>query len=40
MAAIRLFFARFPSYKKNEFYLTGHGYGGVFAAYLAKEIIR
>lgn len=40
MSALRLFFARFPSYKKNEMYLTGHGYGGVHVAYVAKRIIE
>ena len=36
---IRNFFGRFPSYKKNDFYLAGHGYGAVNIAYLAQTII-
>ncbi len=38
-AGIRAFYARFPSYKKNDVYLTGHGYGAVQIAYLSKQII-
>lgn len=38
--SIRSFFARFPSFKKNDLYLTGHGFGGVHAAYLAKRMIE
>jgi carboxypeptidase C (cathepsin A) len=38
--SLREFFNRFPSYKKNDLYLTGHGYGAVHVAYLAKQIIE
>jgi carboxypeptidase C (cathepsin A) len=40
MNSLRFFFSRFPSYKKNDLYLTGHGFGGVHIAYLAKQIIE
>jgi carboxypeptidase C (cathepsin A) len=36
---LRLFFARFPSYKKNDLFLSGHGYGAVHVTYLAKAIV-
>lgn len=39
MSSLRLFFARFPAYKKNDMFLTGHGYGAVHVAYVAKRII-
>ena len=39
MVALRLFFARHSNLKKNDLYLTGSGYGAVFAAKLAKDII-
>jgi serine carboxypeptidase-like clade 2 len=35
-----LFFVRFPSYRKSELYLTGHGYAAVYNIKLAKEIIE
>lgn len=38
-AGLRAFYARFPSYKKNDVYLTGHGYGATQIAYVAKLII-
>jgi len=38
--ALNLFLARFPSYKKNELYLTGHGYGAVFITFLSHLIIE
>jgi len=36
---LNIFLARFPSFKKNELYLTGHGYASVFISYLSKKII-
>jgi len=35
-----MFLARFPSYKKNLVYLSGHGYAGVYVTYLSREIIH
>jgi serine carboxypeptidase-like clade 2 len=40
MYSMREFFNRFPAYKKNDLYLTGHGYGAVNVAYIAKQIIE
>ena len=40
MTSLRFFFARFPAYKKNDMFLTGHGYGAVHVAYVAKRIIE
>ncbi len=40
MVALRMFLARFPSYKKNDLYLTGHGYAGVYIANIAKAILE
>jgi carboxypeptidase C (cathepsin A) len=39
MNALRLFYSRFPTYRKNDLYLSAHGYGAVNAAYIAKQII-
>lgn len=38
--ALRLFYARFPAYKKNELYFAGHGYASVYIANIAKGIIE
>lgn len=35
-----MFLARFPSYRKNDLYLTGHGYAAVYIANMAKAIIE
>jgi serine carboxypeptidase-like clade 2 len=40
MSTISLFLARFPSYRKNDMYLTGHGYAAVYITYTAKLIIE
>ena len=40
LASIRMFLARFPKFKKNELYLTGHGYAGVYVTYLSRQIIN
>ena len=40
MSSLRLFFARFPAYRKSDLYLTGHGYAAVYIAKLAKQIIE
>lgn len=39
ITALSMFLSRFPKYKKNEIYLTGHGYGAVFISYLAHSIL-
>ena len=39
MLSLRLFYARFPSYRKNDLYLTGHGYAAVYNVKLSKQII-
>jgi len=39
LLALSAFYARFPTQKKNDLYLAGHGYAGVLAPKLAKEII-
>lgn len=40
MLSLRLFFARFPAYRKNDLYLSGHGYAAVYNVKLAKYIIE
>lgn len=39
LQALTAFFARFPTQKKNDLYLAGHGYAGVLALKLAKAIV-
>jgi len=38
--ALIAFFAKFPNLKKNEFYLTGESYAGIYIPYLAHLIIQ
>lgn len=38
MLGLTYFYARFPTQKKNDFYISGHGYAGVVGMYLAKMI--
>lgn len=40
MVALDLFLSRFPVYRKNEIYFTGHGYGAVFMSYMAHAIVE
>jgi carboxypeptidase C (cathepsin A) len=40
MTSLRLFYARFPAYRKNDLFLAGHGYGGVFVTKLAQAIVE
>lgn len=38
LLALTAFFARFPTQKKNDLYLAGHGYAGILAPMLGKAI--
>ena len=38
--ALSIFLDRHNTLKKNELYISGSGYGAVFATYLAREIIN
>lgn len=38
--SLRMFFARFPAYKKNDLYLAGHGYASVYITNIAKAIVE
>lgn len=40
IVSLRLFFARFPAYRKNDLYLTGHGYAAVYNVKISKYIIE
>ena len=40
MLALRLFYSRFPTYRKNELYLTGHGYAAVYIVKTSRQIIE
>jgi carboxypeptidase C (cathepsin A) len=36
--ALLAFFVKFPNLKKNDFYLTGESYAGIYVPYLANKI--
>jgi carboxypeptidase C (cathepsin A) len=38
LQAMHTFFAKFPSLRSNEFYISGEGYAGIYAPYLALAI--
>jgi carboxypeptidase C (cathepsin A) len=38
--ALLAFFVKFPNLKKNDFYIAGESYAGVYIPYLAYEILK
>jgi carboxypeptidase C (cathepsin A) len=40
LAAVQLFFAEFPEFMPNEFYITGESYAGVYVPTLAEAIMN
>lgn len=40
LEAVEAFFAMFPEYKKNKFFITGESYAGVYVPTLAEAIIN
>jgi serine carboxypeptidase-like clade 2 len=38
--ALTDFFRKFPNLKKNEFYISGESYAGIYVPYLAKLILE
>lgn len=40
LLALQAFFAKFPNMKKNDFYMTGESYAGIYIPYLAYEIVK
>lgn len=37
--ALTYFFTRFPTYLKNDLYIAGTGYAGIYGPYLALRIL-
>ena len=40
LAALDAFFTKFPEYQKNEFYVSGESYGGVYVPTLSLKILQ
>lgn len=40
LAAVEAFYAMFPEYKKNKFFITGESYAGVYVPTLAEAIVN
>lgn len=40
LKALLAFFEKFPNLKKNDFYMSGESYAGIYVPYLANEIIK
>lgn len=38
LKALLQFFVKFPRLKKNDFYIAGESYAGIYIPYLAKNI--
>ena len=38
--ALTDFFRKFPNLKKNDFYISGESYAGIYVPYLANEILE
>ena len=40
LAALVAFYKKFPELRKNDLYLTGESYSGIYVPYLAWEIVK
>ena len=39
LKALRKFYEKFPTLKKNELYISGESYAGVYVPYISKAIL-